>query len=233
MFDMSRHKEVFNPYTFQQPVHVVGCGGMGSRIAEGLVRMGVGIENQSPIVLYDGDIFEPHNLSNQWVIISRLYKRKVHATREMMHEINPQAHILTCANWIEDDIRAPGVVFICVDSMYSRRQIVDTIENNTDPAQCIIEVRMDAGVGVVHCFDPCEPQHLACWRMYWHSDDEAENMQGCGGPQSIISAVYATTAMALKRFEQFARTGTVLGSPNRIYQDFDACEVRSEIWPFA
>ena len=231
MFDVRRHRHVFDPEQFGMPVHIIGCGGMGSRVAEGLVRMGVGREGQSPIALYDGDAFEPHNLSNQWVTIPHLYKQKVVATRALMHEINPQASVVAYDAMVSGVMRLSGVVFICVDSMDARRLIIDEVIEDTRGITCVIETRMDAGVGVVHCFDPNDQNQLACWRMYWFSDDEAENLAGCSGPQSIISAIYATTAMALKQFEHFARRGSTGGMPNRVYQDFDSCIMHAEQWP--
>jgi hypothetical protein len=67
--------------------------------------------------------------------------------------------------------------------------------------------------------------------MYWHSDEEAQNMAGCSGVQSIISAIYGTTMLALKQFEIFARCGNTLAMHNRVYQDFETGEMSREVWP--
>jgi len=231
--DIKRHRSVFNPDIFHMPISVIGCGGMGSRVAEGLVRMGLGQEGKNPISLYDHDSFAMHNLTNQWVSIPHLLKMKVKAVRSQMLEINPQADVIDRPHEVRGEIPLEGVVFICVDSMDARRVIVDEVMEDRSRVKCIIETRMDAGVGISHCFDPNDASQLACWRMYWYSDDEADNMQGCGGAQSIISAIYATTALALKQLEHFAVKKSTKKMQNRVYQDFDECLLRSEQWPSA
>jgi molybdopterin/thiamine biosynthesis adenylyltransferase len=233
MLDVKRHKQVFDPNMFNMPLHVIGCGGMGSRVAEGLVRMGLGIESKSPIALYDHDSFALHNLTNQWVSVPHLLKKKVDAVRAQMVEINPQASVIIHPEAVDGPIPLGGVVFICLDTMEDRRVIIDDVLEDADRVRCVIETRMDAGVGISHCFNPNDPNQLACWRMYWHSDDEAENMRGCGGAQSIISAIYATTALALKQLEHFAKKKSTADMANRVYQDFDSYVIRSEQWPTA
>jgi molybdopterin/thiamine biosynthesis adenylyltransferase len=231
MFDTSRHNAVFKADSFSFPVHVIGCGGMGSRVAEGLVRLGLGIPGKNPITLYDKDQFEDHNLANQWVTTGRLGKKKVLAVKELMLEVNPNAQISTVSrNVTQKEYSFAGIVFICVDNMQARRSIVDRLMANRPSVRCVIETRMDAGVGISHCFDPNNQKQIACWRMYWHSDEEAQNMQGCGGAQSVISAIYATTALALKQLESFARIRSTHGLANRVYFDFDSHHVRTESW---
>ncbi len=231
MLDVRRHRSIFDPNNFSQHVHIVGCGGMGSRIAEGLVRMGLGGKDKSPIHLYDADIFESHNLTNQWTTFSRIGLRKVESTRSLIWEINPQAEVFCEVVRLQESRKLSGVIFICVDSMNDRRLIIDEVLKHSEDITCVIETRMDAGVGISYCFDPNNEKHLDCWRMYWFPDVEADNMQGCGGNQSIISAIYATTAIALRQFEQFARNKSAVDMQNRIYQDFDACTIKSEQWP--
>lgn len=231
MLNVMRHKEVFDPEKFDCPVHVVGCGGMGSRVAEGLVRMGLGIKNHNQITLYDFDHFEPHNLANQWVTDQLLSWNKADAVTMQMLEVNPHATVSSYPYRINGYLPLTGVVFLCLDTMADRRLVMEEVVLKNRSVSCVIETRMDAGVGITHCFNPQNKKQLECWRMYWHSDREAENIAGCGGPQSIISAIYGTTAMALKQFERFARTRNTVGMYNRVYQDFEECIINRESWP--
>ena len=231
MLDIRRHRHVFNPERFPYPVHIFGCGGMGSRVAEGLVRMGLGIPDVNPITLYDDDRFEEHNLANQFVSQQHLFCHKVVAVRNMLREINPHAMVQAHVERVQRMMQIRGLVFMCVDSMEARRILVEEVVCPAPEVDCVIETRLDAGVGVSHCFDPKSARQLACWRMYWHSDQEAEDIAGCDGPQSIISAIYGTTALALKQLEQYAQTCSTATMANRVYHDFDACIIRSESWP--
>lgn len=232
MVDNSRQLELFNPTKFSKPIHIFGCGGMGSRMAEGLVRMGLGQRGRSPIYLYDRDTFESHNLANQWVDEVGVNSSKVHAVRRQMLAINPYAEVKPRFQKVVGGLRVRGVVFICVDTMTDRRAIMEGVILNSHRVKCVIETRMDAGAGVSHCFNPHNHRHLECWKLYWHSDGEAENMAGCGGPQSIISSVYGTTALALKQLERYYQKGSAVGIQNRVYHDFDTNQVGAEVWPY-
>lgn len=231
MVDTAFQKDLFDPYKFRMPVHIVGCGGIGSRIAEALVRMGLGMAHNL-IFLYDDDVFEAHNLANQFAHRKLLGKPKVIGVKQQLRAINPRANIVARQLRVDEKekVKLTGVVFICVDSMESRHFLMEKCLEDNNRVRCVIETRMDAGVGISHCFDSNNHQHSECWWLYWYSDDETENMQGCGGAQSIISAVFGTTTLALRQFEQFARKRNTVDIPNRSYHDFDSGHVRHEYW---
>ena len=233
MLDASRHKAIFNPESFEHSVHIIGCGGMGSRIAEGLARMGVGIKDQSPIHLYDDDTFEAHNIANQWIGVSDVGHGKAERVALAMRQINPDCDVSANAFRVENQLSLYGVVFICVDSMSSRRTIMENVieRQQNDDIFCVIETRMDAETAVSHCFDPCDEEQSDCWWLYWHSDDEAEHIGGCSEPQSIVSAVYGTTMLALKQFEQFARSEDTYCLSNRVFLDLTTFACSTEQWP--
>ena len=70
---------------FRSRIAVIGCGGLGGYIIEGLARLGVG-----QIVAIDPDIFEEHNLNRQLLATSRnLGQAKVEAALARVNEINP------------------------------------------------------------------------------------------------------------------------------------------------
>ena len=70
---------------FRSQIAVIGCGGLGGYIIEGLARLGVG-----RIVAIDPDIFEEHNLNRQLLSTpGTLGKAKVEAALARVNEINP------------------------------------------------------------------------------------------------------------------------------------------------
>jgi hypothetical protein len=231
MTDYIRHLAIFNPYTFQYPVHVIGVGGMGSRVAEGLTRMGVGIVSQSPIYLYDYDMFETHNVANQRADIADVNGWKAEQVAQSMNCVNIDCCVTPHMVEVDEFIPLSGVVFICVDSMKSRRVIMEEVVEKNPEVVCVIDTRMDAETGISHCFNPHNKRQSDCWWLYWHSDAEADHIGGCGEPQSIISAVFSTTGLALKQFEQFARIGNTYEMPNRVYFDFATFKSSCEHWP--
>lgn len=221
MIDTSRHSALIQPDTFVWPIHVIGCGGLGSRMVEGLVRLGLGIKGKSPIHLYDGDTFEGHNVSNQWIDAAHVGKSKANRIKCNALKINSGCDISSHDFMVDRFIPLAGVVIICVDSMEARRAIMEKVIETNEAVVCVIEMRMDASTGISHCFNPHDDLHNECWWMYWYSDDEAQNMQGCGGVQSIISTIYGTAMLGLKQLEQFCRIGDTFNMDhNRIYFDF-------------
>jgi hypothetical protein len=231
MDDLLEYIDIFDPNYFHEPISIIGCGGMGSRIAEGLVRMGAGSFRSNRVYLFDDDVFEPKNLANQWVDQAGIGVRKVDAVAKAMRRVHPSINLNMSAKKV--DVKASknlpeGVVFICVDSMDARRCIVEGLTCNPR-VTCVIETRMDAGVGVSHCFDPQNQRHMDCWRLHWYSDKESVNLQGCNGSQSVISAIFGTTTLALKQFENYVRD-EFASVHNRVYHDFEECILRSERW---
>jgi molybdopterin/thiamine biosynthesis adenylyltransferase len=231
MTDNIRHKSIFDPFSFHHPVHIIGCGGIGSRVAESITRMGVGIINQSPIHLYDFDRFEYHNIANQWADIGDVGSLKVRQVALSMRGLNLDCNVSTYNKRVKWWIPLSGVVFICVDSMEARREIMEQVVEENPEVVCVIETRMDAETAISHCFNPHNKQQSDCWWLYWNTDAEADNIGGCNQPQSIFSAIIGTTALAIKQFEQFARMDHTYGMENRVYFDFPTFTCKSERWP--
>ena len=74
---------------FCSHVVVIGCGGLGGHVIEGLVRLGVG-----HLTIIDPDIFEEHNLNRQtFCTINNLGRNKAEVTAERLAELNPAVTI--------------------------------------------------------------------------------------------------------------------------------------------
>lgn len=118
--DLSKSYEYFQPEKDEARIHIIGCGSVGSTVAENLARSGV-----TKFTLWDFDDVEPHNIANQMFRAKDIGKSKVEALRDIILEINPEA---------ADDIEiAPkgwrgktlsGYLFLCVDNIDLRREIV-------------------------------------------------------------------------------------------------------------
>lgn len=121
MLDLSKTYEFFQPEMVGARIHIVGCGSVGSTIAENLVRCGI-----TELTLWDFDKVEPHNLANQMFRQQDIGKTKVDALFDMLKDINPEV-----ANTIElkpDGWKGKlmsGYIFLCVDSIELRREIVE------------------------------------------------------------------------------------------------------------
>jgi hypothetical protein len=226
-------KEVMQKFrTWDQPITIIGCGGMGSRIGEAVARMALD-SSTSPkhLILIDHDTYEEKNLRNQFITTSEIGEAKVNGLGQQLLRINQSLILELQACELKARQVFRGMVFVCVDSMHARRKIMQHCLESSPHLHCVIETRLDSGVGVSYCFDPKNKRHQEAWWMYWHPDDEAENYVGCGGSTPISSAIFGTTSLALKQFEHFLVQGTAEGIPNRVYQDFDCYQLEYEVWP--
>lgn len=124
--DISKSYEFFKPEMCQERLHIIGCGSVGSTLAENLARFGL-----TKFSLYDFDIVEPHNLANQMFSQEDVGKPKVKAVSEMITKINPEiARDLKIYDKGYTSQRLSGVVFLCVDNIDLRRQIAEAYKAN-------------------------------------------------------------------------------------------------------
>lgn len=227
---MAEHLRPLEGEDFFEPVTIIGTGGMGNRIAEGLVRMGVSIYTPT-LTLCDPDRFESKNTHNQFMFSKDVGRPKVHALHGNLTRISSSVRIKTHFETGQTLKHLAGVVFLCLDKMDDRKEIMETMLENNPNISCVIETRMDSGVGISHCFDPNSVNHQECWWMYWHSENEAQNRAGCGGFTSVVSAIFGTTTIALRQFESYVKHGHTQEYPNRIYHDFETYFTETEVWP--
>lgn len=121
MLDLSKSYEFFQPEKDNSKIHIVGCGSVGSTIAENLARCGV-----KNMVLWDFDKVEAHNIVNQMFRQQDIGKYKVEALRDILCDINPELkeYIGLMPNGWDGNLLS-GYIFLCVDNIELRKQIVE------------------------------------------------------------------------------------------------------------
>ena len=103
----------------KEPIQIVGCGAIGSHVAEQLVRIGC-----TDIHLWDFDKVEPKNIANQMFVYDDIGQAKVDAVEKMIHRIDPGVKVVKHPQGIKEPYIVNGYVFLCVDSIDLRREIV-------------------------------------------------------------------------------------------------------------
>lgn len=118
--DLTKSQEFFNPVQVNERCHIIGCGSVGSTVAELLTRLGL-----TKISLYDFDTVSAHNLANQMFFNSDIKRDKVDAVRDLIVAINPDAvpNIEVHKEGYTPSTRLNGYVFLCVDNIDLRREI--------------------------------------------------------------------------------------------------------------
>lgn len=119
--DLSKSYEFFQPEKDTARIHIIGCGSVGSTLAENLARCGL-----TKMTLWDFDRVVPHNLCNQMFRQQDVGKLKVEALKDILMDINPDI-----ANNLElkpdgwQGKMLSGYVFLAVDSIELRRKFVE------------------------------------------------------------------------------------------------------------
>jgi molybdopterin/thiamine biosynthesis adenylyltransferase len=98
-------------------IHIVGCGSVGSTVAELLARFGC-----EKFTLYDFEVVEPKNIANQMFVFNQIGKKKTEAVTEIIHAINPETKVYTYdEGWTDQPL--DGYVFLAVDNIEVRKAI--------------------------------------------------------------------------------------------------------------
>lgn len=135
MLDLNKSLEFFNPNTVTEKVHIIGCGAVGSHVAELLARLGI-----QKFVLWDDDTVSTHNIANQNFVQADIYQPKVLIVADRIKAINPDATVTVKQQRWEPKGMMSGYVFMCVDSVVPRQQMADFAQ--TQPIRCIFDMRM-------------------------------------------------------------------------------------------
>jgi len=124
--NLDKSFEFFRPDMCDSKIHIIGCGSVGSTVAELLARFGL-----EDFVLYDFDYVEPHNIVNQMFTAKHIGMPKTEALKQILQDINPDID-----PQIEDEgwngQKLAGYVFLAVDSIELRKKIVQENMYNTN-----------------------------------------------------------------------------------------------------
>jgi threonine dehydrogenase-like Zn-dependent dehydrogenase len=125
--NLAKSYDFFKPEDVKERIYIIGCGSVGSTVAELLARFGL-----TKLSLYDFDTVEPKNLANQMFRQEHIGMEKTSAVANMLCEINPEMKntIKVAAHGYVSQ-KLSGYVFLCVDNIDLRREIA--IANKSNP----------------------------------------------------------------------------------------------------
>lgn len=201
--DLTKHLEFFNPISIQDSIHIIGVGAIGSNLAETLARLGL-----TNIHLYDFDVVNKHNVANQIYFNDQIDKPKTECIAETMRRINPDIDITIHDKGWTTGARLTGYVFLAVDDIEIRKQIVKENKYNT-----LIKAMFDFRMGLE------DAQHYACdWSNVKNIDNfyasmdftheeakEATPVSACGTTLSVISTIKIIISSGISNFINFVK----------------------------
>ena len=179
--DLTKSYEFLKPEMCRDRIHIIGCGAIGSTVAENLARFGL-----TKITLYDFDTVEPHNVANQMFTNEDIGKPKVLAVAEYLKKINPEiVDDLKIADKGYTGQRLSGYVFLCVDNIDLRRVL------ERGPA-------MEQRVRAVEAF-------INSMAFSHEEAKEATPVSACNIPLSVCPTVRTVVAYGVANFVNFVK----------------------------
>ena len=186
----------FNPGDVKHPIHIIGCGAIGSTLGIQLARCGL-----TNITLWDFDTVAPHNLANQAFRYNDIGEAKVASLHQIMLEINPQINVHYKDKYINE--RLSGHVFMAVDSIDVRKNLVKANLYNPD-LQTIFDFRMRLKDAQHYGANWAVSEHrknlLKTMDFTQEEADAATPVNACGMSMSIIPTVETVVAVGVANF---------------------------------
>jgi hypothetical protein len=228
--DTKRHDDLFNKGECDLPIHVIGTGGVGSHVTYMLAKLGVGSNPRNTLDLYDGDIIEGHNVSNQAYVEEHIGGTKVDTLAQEFAKWSSGNTATAHPHFVTEKIDLEGIVILCLDSMDARRDICRASIWGNPKIPFLIDARMDASNAIAFALDPRKESHVAKWEQLWFPDSQAAHRIGCGGPLSVITAVTMTAALSVQHFIAFSAQRTLVGIPNYLRISLNTWEGTVDDW---
>lgn len=200
--NLSKSLEYFDPINqVQDPIHVIGVGAMGSRVAELLVRLGI-----TKLHIWDMDVVEDKNITNQVYLHHHIGMKKVDALEELLKDINPEIKIYKHGEYKYQALS--GYVFLNVDSIELRSNIAkNSIDNKFIKAMFDCRMRLEDAQSYAADWTNEKQKQMFISSMDFTDDEakEATPVSACGTTLSVASTVVSTAAFTVSNFINLIR----------------------------
>lgn len=202
--DLSKSYDYFKPETVEERIHIVGCGSVGSTLAENLARVGL-----TKFTLWDFDEVEPHNIVNQMFTQEHIGKPKVEALREIVLSINPEAAAdiqIEPKGWRGKMMS--GYIFLAVDNIELRKKIVER-HMDSPYVKAVFDFRTLLESGQHYAADWADSKMkkiLLDTMQFTHEEAKQEEpVSACGVVLGVNTTVRLICGMGVNNFLNFVR----------------------------
>lgn len=202
--DLSKSYEFFKPEENAATIHIVGCGSVGSTVAENLARCGL-----EKFTLWDFDKVEEHNIANQMFTQNHVGKLKVDALSEILTDINPAIKDqlkLKPEGWQGETMS--GYIFLAVDDIEIRKQIVDKHFDNMF-VKAVFDFRTLLESAQHFAADWTDISHKEALRnsMQFSHDEASEEtpVSACGITLGVATTVRLVSALGVNNYINFVK----------------------------
>ena len=202
--DLSKSYDFFQPDKDDARIHIVGCGSVGSTIAENLARCGV-----TKMTLWDFDKVEAHNIVNQMFRQQDVGKLKVDALKDILMDINPEMKdtVETKPEGWQGKLMS-GYVFLCVDNIELRKEIVKR-HMDTPYVKAMFDVRtlLTGAQHYAAAWDDFKMKQNFLESMnFSHEEAAAETpVSACGVTLGVATTVRLISALAVNNYIKYVK----------------------------
>lgn len=199
--DLSKSYDVFKPEAHSDAIHVIGVGSVGATVVENLTRLGL-----KKIILWDFDTVAPHNIANQIFTAEQIGRPKVEAVSDIMMAINPEINEVEIHPEGWQGEKLSGYVFMCVDSIETRKKIVEVNKLNKRIA-AVFDFRTGLTDAQHYAADWNNPQHKDNLIMSMNFTDEdamkTTPVSACNTTLSVCPTIRIISAYGVANFMNF------------------------------
>lgn len=202
--NLSKSYDFFQPEKIDSRIHIIGCGSVGSTVAENLARCGI-----TKMTLWDFDNVESHNIVNQMFRQQDVNKKKVEALHDILLEINPD---------IEKDLELKpdgwqgkllsGYIFLCVDNIELRRKIVEA-HYNSPFVKAMFDFRTLLESAQHYAADwsneRMKKNFLATMQFSHEEASQETPVSACGVTLGVATTVRLVSALGVNNFINFTK----------------------------
>jgi molybdopterin/thiamine biosynthesis adenylyltransferase len=218
-FSTVRHDLLFDSALFgDREISVIGVGGIGSYVADQLAGLGV-----RRISVRDPDLVEEVNPGNQRYGQVHVGMSKCEAMAELCRQKSG-----VDIEWHQGEAKGSEpmgtVVFMCVNGLPLRRQIMRNIVRYNPHVQMVIEARMGTTWGQVYAIDPRDPSQVQRWMAKTKGDGVDVGVTACGSKISVgtVTSSLANISVAIFMHWWKQQTPAVAEEPDIVSQFRDA-----------
>jgi len=197
--NLNKHLEFINPVSYPKEIHIIGVGAIGSRVAEMLVRLGF-----SNLHIYDFDIVDDFNVTNQVYTSLHIGLAKTQALTSYLLEINPHVKVTAHDRYVTQPLR--GAVFLAVDSINLRREIA-TAQITNQNIDIMFDIRMRLTDAQGYCAVWSEYKQIEAFLNSMSFDDSEDSapLSVCGTALSIAPTVFTIVSLQVNNFIRFLK----------------------------
>ena len=202
--NLNKSYDFFQPEENEATIHIIGCGSVGSTVAENLARCGL-----TKFTLWDFDNVEEHNIVNQMFTQSHVGMPKVEALREILLDINPEIKdtITLKPNGWQGEMLS-GYIFLAVDSIEIRKEIVDKVFNSTF-VKAVFDFRTALEDAQHYGADWSDLKHKEALRnsMQFSHEEAVEEVpvSACGYTLGVATTVRLVSALGVNNYINFVK----------------------------